>query len=58
MNRFVKTAIFLMAIVAGSVWVSNATVWVGNKAKQAIQSRETSPIEQSTPLEITPQSGN
>jgi hypothetical protein len=32
MVKFVKPLIFVLAIVAGSLWVSNAIVWVGNNA--------------------------
>lgn len=52
MNKFVKAAIFVLAVVAGSIWFSNAIVWVGNKAKLSLAAPNPT-IEQTTP-----QSGN
>lgn len=56
MQKFVKATIFVLAIVAGSIWVSNGIVWVGKQAK--LPTSRSTPIEQTTPAEIVPQAGN
>lgn len=60
MQKFVKITIFVLAVVAGSLWVSNAIVWVGNQAKlsMAQPTENSAPLEQSAPAQIVPQSGN
>jgi len=56
MQKFVKVTIFVLAIVAGSLWVSNAIVWVGNQAKLSMAAPSAG--EQTAPVEVLPQSGN
>lgn len=62
MQKFVKIAIFVLAVVAGSLWVSNAIVWVGNQAKLSMAApsapASSGPVEQTAPVEVIPQSGN